>query len=136
MFEKPSNKKLGSYLIWFIVFIFIIILSGYFVKNFLNKEKSVQENFNMGGSLQNTPINDKQEQNKQIQDYVLMDMKMQEYEKKNNCEGGYINLGWPPENPINSYPTLDFHPKISPEQENSIVYGDPFDKNFKNAMFI
>ena len=66
-----------------------------------------------------------------IVDNVLMDSRLKEYQKLNHCQGGYIDLGLPPPNPIYEYPTLNFRPYTTVEQERSIIYGDPFDEDYQ-----
>ena len=119
--EKPSSKKVSHYLLYFFVFIFLIILVG----RYFNYK-------NMEGFDSFAPYNNPQAEKAKVQDYVLLDSRLKEYEKKNNCDGGYIDLGLPPPNPIFNYPTLSFHPMTSPEEEKKKeVFNDPFEKYYR-----
>ncbi len=82
------------------------------------------------------PYNNPQAEKAKIVDQTLLDSRLKEYEKVNNCEGGYIHLGRPPPNPIFYYPTLSFHSMYSPEElRKDELYSDPFHANSKLLQY-
>jgi hypothetical protein len=122
--EKPSMKNVGQYVLYFVLFLVILFI----VSKFVNVGE-MKERF---GDF--APYNQPALEKAKVQDNILMDMRLQEWEKQNSCDGGYIKLGLPPRNPLYNYPSLSFHPMQSPEEEAKVVYGDVFDKNYRVGM--
>lgn len=124
-----TSKKV-SYILFIFVLIFILIICvGKLIKNYTSN--SFNENFGNWATDNNfSPYNNPQQKDAKIQDYVLLDSRIQKFESPNKCDNGYVNLGWPPSNPLYNYPSLTFHPYTTPEQESKVVYGDPFEKRY------
>ncbi len=119
MFLKPSSKNVWMYVIYFVVIVALLIAFG----KYFQITQEYYENF--GDFSPYHP--DKQAK---VVDQILMDGRLKEYEKHNQCDGGYINLGLPPPNPIYSYPTLSFHPLQLPE-ETVPKYQGEFEKDYQ-----
>ncbi len=122
-----KNNKSNTF-IYFILFIIIILLIIYIGKYFSPKMKEGYNNWMNDNNF--SPYNNPNAEKGKIQDNILMDSRLQKYESKTMCDNGYINMGWPPSNPLYNYPTLNFHPMVTPKEESKIVYGDPFQKNY------
>ncbi len=124
-----EKKNKSNTLIYFVLFIVIILLIIFIGKYFSPK---IKENFNNWMNDNNfAPYNNPNAEKGKIQDNIYLDSRLNKFEKPNICNNGYINMGWPPANPLYNYPTLNFHPMITPNQEKKVVYGDPFQKNYK-----
>ena len=122
---KPSSKKVTHYLLYFFIFLTLIIFIGKYM-NF-----SQMENFDSFA-----PYKNPQAEKAKIVDQVLLDSRLKEYEKVNTCEGGYIDMGPPPSNPIYTYPTLSFHSMYSPEElRKQEVFSDPFEGRSKLIQY-
>ena len=82
------------------------------------------------------PYKNSEAEKAKIVDQTLLDSRLKEYEKVNSCEGGYIDLGPPPPNPIYTYPTLSFHSMYSPEElRKQEVFSDPFEGRSKLIQY-
>ena len=123
---KPSSKKVTHYLLYFFMFLVLLVFVG---KNV--NQKNI-ENFDSFA-----PYKNPEAQKAKIVDQILLDSRLKEYEKINSCEGGYINLGRPPPNPIFTYPTLSFHSMYSPDElKKQEIFSDPFEGNSKLVKYV
>ncbi len=124
--EKKNKSNTFIYIILFIILILLIIYIG---KYFSPKIKEKYTNWMNDNNF--SPYNNPNAEKGKIQDFIFMDARLNKYEKASKCDNGYINMGWPPSNPLYNYPTLNFHPYTTPQQESRVVYGDPFQKNYR-----
>ncbi len=130
MFEKPSSKKTTYFIFYFLLIIFIVIVIGRFV-NYKTFEKF--QDF--------SPYNNPNQERAKVYDNVLLDKRLAGYEFPNQCSNGYedlgsdsglpnyIDIGLPPPNKLQNFPTLSFRPYSSPKDQQ-LIYGDPFQKNY------
>lgn len=119
IFDKPNSKNIFQYVLYFIFILFLFLTFGHLL---IVRTQEKFDNF--------APYNNPASEKAKVVDQILLDSRLKEYERINSCSGGYINIGLPPSNPIFSYPTLSFHPYVTPEEEKKVVYGDPFHKNY------